>query len=68
MPANVTINSKYGKYEVSYKVDDNMISFKRYFSPVSIQFAAEEYTDFSAFYNNIYLTDRKKIIFVKKAS
>ena len=65
VPADVKIESKFGKYTASVKVDGEKITYFRKMEKFSGQFPAADYNDLVKFYDQIYKADRTKIVLVK---
>ena len=65
VPADVKIESKFGKYTASVKVDGEKITYFRRMEKFSGQFPAADYNDLVKFYDQIYKADRTKIVLVK---
>ena len=66
LPQPVNIESKFGKYSNSVKLDGNKITYYRNMDHYSGRFSAKEYTAIAAFYEAIYKADRNKIVLVRK--
>lgn len=66
LPQDVKIESKFGKYTCSIRVDGNKITYLRRIDHYSGTFPAKDYLDLAAFYDAMYKADRNKIVFVKK--
>ncbi|PWT98634.1 MAG: hypothetical protein C5B52_11975 [Bacteroidetes bacterium] len=65
VPADLKIESKFGKYTASVKVDGDKISYYRKMEKYSGTFPASDYNDLVKFYDQIYKADRTKIVLVK---
>lgn len=66
LPLPVTIESKFGKYSNTVKLNGNKIVYYRDLQHYSGRFPAKDYTALAAFYESIYKADRNKMVFVKK--
>lgn len=64
----VTIESKFGKYSNSVKLDGDKIVYYRSMEQYSGRFPAKDYPDMVKFYDNIYRADRNKVVLVKNNS
>jgi hypothetical protein len=65
LPQPVSIESKFGKYSASIKVEQNRILYYRLHEYYSGRFSPKDYPELVKFYDNIYKADRNKIVFVK---
>ncbi|HWC55166.1 MAG TPA: DUF3857 domain-containing protein [Chitinophagaceae bacterium] len=68
IPQPVTIESKFGKYSNSIKLEGNKIFYYRTMEQYSGRFPAKDYSDMTQFYDNIYRADRNKVVLVKNNS
>jgi len=66
LPKNVTLNTAFGIYSMSFEVKDNNIYCVRSFEQDSFRQPVTEYKNYGSFLNNIYKTDRSRIVFLKK--
>lgn len=66
IPSNVSIENKFGRYSLSFKVTNNKIEVVRKQIVDKNVFPPSEYTELVKFYDNMYKADRSKIVFVKK--
>ena len=66
LPQPVIIESKFGKYTNSVKLNGNKVVYYRNMEHYSGRYPAKDYTALAAFYEAIYKADRNKIVFVKK--
>jgi len=66
VPQNVNITNKFGNYKMTYTITNNTIQLIRVKERAATRFPASDYNDFAKFYNDMYKTDRAKIVFVKK--
>lgn len=66
LPKDVLLQTKFGKYSATVKVQDDKITYYRLMEQYSGRFPAGEYNEFVKFYEQIYKTDRNKLVFVKQ--
>jgi hypothetical protein len=66
MPKDISIQSKFGNYNISFKVADDKVIMFRNFERLAGRFAKTDYKEFVKFYEDIYKADRSKIVLVKK--
>lgn len=66
MPKDVSLNNKFGSYEIHFKVDGQKINFTRFYKRSEGRFPASDYTELVKFYDEMYKADRSRIVFVKK--
>ncbi|HLG41709.1 MAG TPA: DUF3857 domain-containing protein [Chitinophagaceae bacterium] len=65
MPEDVSITSKFGKYNCSVKLRENKLFYYRTIESYSGRFPAKDYNDLTKFYEMIYKADRNKVVLVK---
>jgi hypothetical protein len=65
MPQDVSVTSKFGKYNSSVKLKDNKLFYYRSMEKYSGRFPAKDYNDLVKFYETIYKADRSKVVLVK---
>ncbi|HYF30673.1 MAG TPA: DUF3857 domain-containing protein [Chitinophagaceae bacterium] len=65
MPNPVQVESKFGKYTGSYKVDNNKIYYYRRFERYNGIFENTLYPELVKFYEQVYKADRNRIVLVK---
>lgn len=65
IPQNVSITSKFGKYNCSIKLEGNKLFYYRQYENYSGRFPATAYPELVKFYAAIYKADRNKIVLVK---
>lgn len=68
IPANTSINNKFGSYSISYKVQGNKIELVRTEICDKNHFPATDYAELVKYYEAMYKADRNRIVFVKKDS
>jgi hypothetical protein len=68
MPQDVSVNSKFGKYNCSVKLKANKLLYYRSIEKYSGRFPAKDYADLVTFYDTIYKADRNKVVLVKNES
>lgn len=66
VPKTVELNTKFGKYRASIKIDGNKILYKRAYEHFRGRFPAKDYPELVDFYNAIYKADRNRVVLVKK--
>ncbi len=66
IPADTKIQSRFGNYSTSVIVQSDHIQYLRVFERNSGVFPASDYEELVKFYEKIYKTDRKEVVFVKK--
>jgi len=64
-PKNVLLNNKFGYYAVTYTTKDNTITTIRKHIENENRFPATDYISLAKFYEEMYKTDRAKMVFVK---
>jgi Domain of Unknown Function with PDB structure (DUF3857)/Transglutaminase-like superfamily len=67
LPQNVKLESRFGKYSTNLKVENNKIFYTRVQERSRDRFAAKDYNDLVKFQEQIYKSDRSKLVLVKKA-
>jgi hypothetical protein len=65
IPQDASISNKFGKYSISYKVNGNKIDMLRIYERQSNSYPAKDYVDLGKFYEEMYKTDRNRIVLVK---
>jgi uncharacterized protein YdcH (DUF465 family) len=65
MPQDVSISSKFGKYNSSVKLAGNKLFYYRHYEHYSGLFPAKDYMELVKFYEAIYKADRSKVVLVK---
>ena len=66
MPKNVELDSKFGKYTSTTRIDGNTLLQYRKFERPNGRFSAKEATELTQFYETIYKADRARVVLVKK--
>ncbi len=66
MPKDVALESKFGKYSISFKVGDNAITMLRTNEVSAITLPASEYEALVNYYDAMYKADHGQMVFVKK--
>ena len=66
IPQPVSMETKFGKYSSSVKLQGNTIIYYRKMEQNSGKFSPKDYPDLVSFYDAIYKADRNKIVLVKK--
>ena len=67
VPQPVNMETKFGKYSNSVKLNGNKIFYYRSMEQYSGRFPAKDYSSLVDFYDAIYKADRNKLVLVKKA-
>jgi hypothetical protein len=67
MPKDTSLESKFGRYETRMVVGPDQIIYYRKFEQYSGRFSRTDYGELVKFYNEIYESDRSKIVLVKKS-
>jgi hypothetical protein len=65
IPANVKIDSKFGKYVSSIELTGNVITYYRSYEHFSGRFPPTAYNELVQFYESVYKADRNKVVMVK---
>lgn len=66
MPAEGTVESKFGIYKSAVLVQSNKITYYREIEKFSGRFPPSDYAELVNFYDEIYKSDRNRIVLVKK--
>ena len=66
LPQPVSIKSRFGEYEVNYKLDQNTLLYFRRVRMNKGEFPPESYPELVEFYKNINKADNSKIVFLSK--
>jgi len=66
MPQPVKLESKFGKYSSTVKVEGDKIYYTRLYEKNKNRFPASDYAELVKFQDQIYRADRAKIVLVKK--
>jgi len=66
MPQNVQLESRFGKYTASVKVEGNKIEYYRLEEKSRNRFPASDYPELVKFQDQVYKADRARIVLVKK--
>lgn len=64
-PKDVSIESKFGKYSISFKFNDNSITVIRVHEEKQAIFPPADYADFMKYHNDMYKADRSRMVLVK---
>ncbi len=67
IPQDAVIESKFGKYSSTVKLEQNKIIYFRRMEQFSGRFPKTDYGEMVKFYDAIYKADRNKLVFVKTA-
>ncbi len=68
IPADIKIESPFGKYTASVKLAGDTISYFRSYEHYSGRFPPTAYNDLVKFYESVYKADRSKVVLVKSES
>jgi hypothetical protein len=66
IPKSLTLNSKFGSYQINFKAEGNKLEVERDYKRFAGRFPASDFADFAKFYNNIYKADRSQVVLIKK--
>lgn len=66
LPQNETLESKFGKYNVTYTLHNNQILFTRTYQRIAGTFPPEDFSSFATFINKMYKSDRAQVVLIKK--
>jgi len=66
LPEPVKLNSRFGEYEASFKVDQGSLIYTRHLKINKGEFPAESYNELIDFYKNISKADNTKVVFMSK--
>lgn len=66
MPKNIDISNKFGKYKMTYSFNNDAIKTIRYYEQNTNRFPASEYINLANFYNEMFKSDRAKIVLTKQ--
>jgi hypothetical protein len=66
LPEPVSVKSRFGEYETSFKIDEKGILYIRKLKMFKGEFAPETYGEFVDFYKSVSKTDNQKIVFLTK--
>ena len=67
-PKNLSLNSKFGSYQINFKIENNKLKVQRDYTRAAGYFLATDFSDFAKFYNNIYKADRSQVVLIKKGN
>ncbi|MBI5372993.1 MAG: DUF3857 domain-containing protein [Sphingobacteriales bacterium] len=65
VPADVSLSTKFGKYQSRVKFEGSTITYYRSIEHFSGTFPAKDYADLVKFYDTMYKADRNKLVLVK---
>jgi hypothetical protein len=65
VPSAQTLESKFGKYSATYKVDGNKIIYYRNFERYNGLYESNLYAELVKFYDQVYKADRSRVVLVK---
>jgi hypothetical protein len=65
IPADIVIDTKFGKYSASVKVIGNKLLYYRKYQQANGDFPATDYADLVAYFDKIYRSDHAKAVLIK---
>jgi len=65
MPKNISLETKFGKYMSSVKILDDTIIYYRLMEQYGGRFPPKEFNELVKFYEQVYKSDRSKLVLVK---
>jgi transglutaminase-like putative cysteine protease len=68
LPKDIVMNTPYGNYSMSFKVNNNKIYCVRSFEQNSARFPSSEFKKFADFLNSIYKADRSQVVLIKQTN
>ena len=66
MPQEIKLDTKFGRYSITVQVLEDKIIYYRSMEQLKGRFPATAYNDLVKFYEQIYKSDRSKVVLVKK--
>lgn len=66
LPAPVSIKSRFGEYEATFKVDDKGLHYTRKIKMNDGEFPADSYQELIDFYRGVAKADNTKLVFINK--
>ena len=66
LPKNIDIQSKFGKYSITYAITGNKIELIRKYETDAKRYPGKDYVELAAFFDQKYKADRARIVMVKK--
>ncbi len=66
MPVDVTVDSKFGRYNCSVKLEGNRLIYFRSLEHRGGRYPASDYRDLVKFYDAVFKNDHNKVVLVKK--
>jgi transglutaminase-like putative cysteine protease len=66
IPKDLTINNKFGRYSLSYKLNGNLIEAIRFYESEAASFPASDFIELAKFYEEMNKADHAKIVLVRK--
>ena len=64
-PKDISLLTKFGKYSSSVKILDDKIIYYRFMEQNSDRFPPKEYNELVKFYEQVYKSDRSKLVLIK---
>lgn len=68
MPQDVSVVSKFGKYNCSVRLENTKLLYSRSFEHYSGRFPAKDYGELVRFYETVYKADRNRVVLVKNGA
>jgi hypothetical protein len=65
LPSPVTVETKFGRYSNSVKMEGNKVFYYRKMENFSGRYPAKDYASLVSFYDAIYKADRNRVVLVK---
>jgi len=66
LPVPVSLDSKFGRYAATVKMEGNVLTYYRRVESYTGRFPAADYNDLAKFWQQVYKADRSKVVLVKK--
>ncbi len=66
LPKDVSIQSQFGRYSITYKVNNHHVEVLRVYERLAGRFPATDFEAFARFNEEVYKADRSRMVFVKK--
>ncbi len=66
VPKNVSLNNKFGEYNISFAIKENSIEMIRSYTSNAARYPAADYPEMVKFYDAMYKADRGQVVMVKK--
>lgn len=66
IPRDVTVDNHFGKYNLRFEVNGNIIRMYRHYTREASRYPASSYKDLADFYHALYQADHSRIVLVKQ--